>query len=243
MKRLALLVVLLLLAASPTPAATDEAKCINGIVKAKIKLEECVYKWAAKQYVAGSVSTADDVQKRLSKCRERFNAVWPKLAALGNSPTCGGKARFADNGLSVTDHLTGLTWAKFNDDDDSVLYWETSYALINTDREDGSAFTTLLATLNTAPGFDGSQGWRVPTFIELNSIIADAYPCSRPPPTIACVDPAFGPYMPTGFSSCSATRWVEPAWFRQLNIDTVDGLAGHGDPASESIILPVRGGY
>jgi hypothetical protein len=91
----------------------------------------------------------------------------------------------------VTDNLTGLIWEKKTDDSSihdaaNEYTWSPASCM----GESGTAFSLFLRTLNEGAGFDGSNGWRLPTIVELNSLLLpEPYPCV----TVPCIDPIFGP--------------------------------------------------
>ena len=77
----------------------------------------------------------------------------------------------------MTDNLSNLQWEKksnANDlhDKDSTFSWSNSGTA-----GDGSAYISFLQPLNS-PGFAGFSDWRLPTLVELQSIIAD-FSCRR----------------------------------------------------------------
>jgi len=108
--------------------------------------------------------------------------------------------RFVDNGDgTVTDNQTGLEWEKKTDDStvhdkDNRYTWTSS----GTD-PDGTAFTDFLGELNDCESMDGATitggfaghcDWRLPTIVELQTILLAPYPCGTSP----CIDmTVFGP--------------------------------------------------
>jgi hypothetical protein len=63
--------------------------------------------------------------------------------------------RFTDNGLTLTDNLTGLVWTK-NANLSGTVTWDNAF--------------THIATLNAGP-YDGRSDWRLPNIVELMSIM------------------------------------------------------------------------
>jgi len=113
----------------------------------------------------------------LNGCRDTYFEQWkPRLGS-----------RFEDNGDSVTDKLTALVWEKktgtvdvdrpYSESDvhdvNNEFTWSTSSAT-GPWLETGTAFRTLLAELNEGAGFDGSNGWRVPTIAELQTLMKES---------------------------------------------------------------------
>jgi hypothetical protein len=192
-----------LLAVGVAFAATNAEKCIDGRVKALTRYDTCMQKLLAKAYLDPDID-----QTKFSKCRERYAQAWDKLGNLTGT-ICDG-VRWEDNGdQTVTDNLTGLVWEKKGSADatpnpadpndvDNVYTW-TAVDGDNAD-EDGSLFTSFLAPLN-ASNFGGASGWRVPTVVELQSILlSDPFPCATSP----CIDPTFGPTQPVSYWSTTS---------------------------------------
>jgi hypothetical protein len=150
----------------------------------------------------------------LAQCQTRFQHT---LAMIADKATAAGiVCRFHDNGdNTVTDFDTGLMWLKLVGldgvanganllDADNVSDWRTALQLagaINGQSTDG---TTLLPV----PGAPPYGDWRLPTIVELVTILdTDAPDCRR---LGACIDPIFGPTVADGY--WAATTTGVPAW-------------------------------
>jgi len=136
--------------------------------------------------------------------------------------------RFVDNGNgTVTDHETGLQWEQKTTtvgsgvnladphDVDNPYTWNT---VIGGTTPNGTAFTDFLLRLNGASSdgvtltgcFAGHCDWRLPTVVELQTILLKPYPCETHP----CIAPVFGPTVASAFWSAT-TDATNPlsAWF------------------------------
>jgi hypothetical protein len=125
-------------------------------------------RWYAEPGLHGDPYTAD-----LKLCRDNYKLAW--------GPPCTGP-RFTDNADgTVTDRLSGLVWEKKtnldNDhvspdphDADKTYTW--SVAKDPRWSETGTAFDDFLRKLNDGDGFACSNGWRLPTFAELHTLMA-----------------------------------------------------------------------
>jgi hypothetical protein len=90
--------------------------------------------------------------------------------ALNNCPIP--EPRFTDNvDGTIADTKTGLQWEKKSNDSsihdqDNVYTWTGSPF-----EPDGTAFTSFLTTLNSAPCFAGHCDWRLPSVTELQGLV------------------------------------------------------------------------
>lgn len=163
-----------LLWAGTAHGLTDEEACIAGRIKAKGSYVSCVSKFFAKRPAATQI--AGDDHAKLMACVDKYAAAWDKLKGLADSPTCGGLDRFVDNGTTVTDRLTLLTWEKksgdtdLNDNTGDVHDPDNGYGISLSNDEDGAAFSIFLADLNAFPGLGNARSWRLPTLVELLSV-------------------------------------------------------------------------
>jgi hypothetical protein len=120
------------------------------------------------------------IQAQCDQCKGDFNGDGQVTVneilvsvnnALNDCPAPG--PRFIDNGDgTVTDTKTGLLWEKKSadasiHDQDGTYTWSTGSPF----NPDGTAFTSLLATLNQPPCFAGHCDWRLPSVTELQSLV------------------------------------------------------------------------
>ena len=136
--------------------------------------------------------------------------------------------RFVENGDgTVTDNQTGLMWEQ----KDSTCApgdphcWSNTYLWGHIPASSSPLFTDFLASLNRNDSFDGSNtcfanhcDWRIPTIVELRTIISAAYPnCTAGP----CIDPVFGPTENNLYASSTLSQ-SQNAWI----VNFFDGSFG-----------------
>ena len=115
-------------------------------------------------------------------------------------------------------------------DKDDVYNWSNSVLK----HADGHAFTTFLATLNT--DCTGTWcDWRIPTVLELQTILAQGYPCTASP----CLSPTFGPTVAGPYwTDTQMSSVYDKTYF----VDFSNGSVDAGDAYSMYSVRAVRGG-
>lgn len=169
--------------------STPQQRCNAARLTAWISYLSCIGSAVAKEVGGGDFEA-------FAQCRHTYFSQWAAFRATDGlaGSTCVG-ARFTDNGVTVTDNLTGLVWEKKTTDggvhDGHNLYtWSSGSSFA----EDGTVFSGFLRTVNDA-GFAGSSGWRLPTLAELQTVMLDfTCPSAGPDPchcpSAPCIDPA-----------------------------------------------------
>jgi hypothetical protein len=221
---------LLLCAATALAGPTPQQQCDQARVSAWKNYVSCIETVLAKDAYCSPGCLPNFLSYEFAafaKCRHRYFRNWTKFQTngyLGTSSCIG--SRFVDNGDgTVTDQLTALIWEKktaaqgLHSEIGSYRWCSFGSAFpppINcvnpANPPDGTAFTDFLATLNGDGGFAGANGWRLPTLVELQTILLD-FACTGRPQTFACrcdaepcIDGAFGPTNAGGH--WSATSWI-----------------------------------
>jgi hypothetical protein len=107
----------------------------------------------------------------------------------------------------------------------------------------GTAFTEFLAALNggssdgvTLTGcFAGHCDWRIPTVVELQTILSMPYECDVSP----CIDAVFGPTVATYYRT--STTYVDGPSFA-WGVDFGDGFVDASLKSGGDFVRAVRGG-
>ena len=234
----------------PTPAV----KCYAAKVKETAKYYACRLKAESKAIKKGE--TPD-----FSKCDSKYIEKWAKAETKGEGacPTEGDEAaiqasmigdadtivgrlsgvRFVDNlDGTVTDNQTGLTWEKkvlgagcLHCVDDTYDWFDAMSEWISevnghTDDPDAQA------------GLGGHTDWRLPTIVELQTILLAPFPCGTSP----CIDSIFGPTAGDHWVSSTNATTPTKAWLVLFNNGNVNTHCKGCDIFSQRNVRAVRGG-
>jgi hypothetical protein len=153
--------------------------------------------------------------------------------------------RFVDNGDgTVSDRQTGLMWEKkvagsacLHCADDEYP-WSPGFEASGLPTESPSIFDWL-STVNgltsnqdTQSGLAGHSDWRIPTIVELQTILDCSF-------GVPCIDPVFGPTAALGYWSSSSFASVV---FRAWGVGFSQGVVGVSDKRIIFHVRAVRGG-
>jgi len=223
-------------------AGGDPSKYTAALDKCESTFSTGWQKLEAKALAASASCPADD-----TVIKAQTNAYTVRVAAQVSG------VRFKDNlDGTVTDHKTGLQWeqkttvvgsgADFADphDVDNPYTWNT---VLGGTTPNGRVFTDFLPKLNgasmdgvTLTGcFAGHCDWRLPTIVELQTILKDSFPCGTSP----CIDPVFGPTVARAYWSATTNATLpDSAWFVYLST----GNVGFDDKNLSFYVRAVRAG-
>ena len=205
---------MLVASASSAQAADATAVCEKSKLKAAGKRDLCLAKEAGKAQLGKPTDTA--------KCETKFSEALTR--ADEQAAKKGAACRYVDNGNgTVSDLDTGLTWQQTDDaggltDKDNIYTWTDGGDGDDTN-PDGTLYTEFLAGLNACMSSDGVSivgghagycDWRVPTIVELATLIdASACPIGGP-----CIDPIFDPTAGGQYwSSTALSTFPDNAWY------------------------------
>lgn len=204
---------ILVATASPAAATLTTPGCLAKKLREWGRLRDCQARENGKVLQARPADAGNP-----AKCQERFDARLALLTA--DAAAAGIPCRYRVNGDgTVTDFDTGLQWEQKTADGsvhDRANEHDWSPTL---GRPDGTAFTIFLGTLNDGTSLDGATirgcfaghcNWRLPSIVELQSILDLTAPgCGRGGP---CIDETvFGPTL--AFFYWSATTDEDLAVF------------------------------
>ncbi|HZR84552.1 MAG TPA: DUF1566 domain-containing protein [Candidatus Binatia bacterium] len=233
---LAATAVALVLGVSVAHALTPEQLCQKGRYDAAAKYAQCEDKAIGKLFASNDLTT---LQPALSKCRVKYTGTWLRLQlkALGTGSTCD-NPRFADNGGTVTDRLTGLEWEKKTGDGmvhdkDDMYTWLTAneYFLTGNDPFHGlNKFDS-----NYICFVDNECNWRLPTRAELQTILLEPFACTTSPCTATIFGTSVASYYWTSTTLADNSNY---AWFVRFD----DGTVGYDQKISSNHVRAVRGG-
>ncbi len=198
-----------------------------------------------------------------SKCDSRFSRNWQKAEsrALGTCPTEGDEAaiqakmvgdadtimaslsgvpgvRFVDNGDgTVSDNRTGLMWEKKDPNSGCLHCVDDTYNWFDAMSQWITEVNGFTDDPNVQAGLGGHSDWRLPTVVELQTILLEPAPCSTDP----CIHPIFGPTalsFPAFFYWSSSTKPNGNAWVVFFG----NGGIGNGGKAGlDLFVRAVRG--
>jgi hypothetical protein len=236
-------VVLFGFVATTTHAADPAAKCAAGKIRESAKYASCRLKAEAKGVLSG---TLPDFARCDATFDAKFSAIEGKVGidvcpTFGDSLRIGGQVvsfaqenaralsgfRYEDCGDgTVADISSGLMWQKTDELPGLTgKYARYTWAVDYLTEPSGTVFTEFIGGLNGQAGgscYAGHCDWRLPTRVELETILLGAYPCQVSP----CIDQSvFGPvdyreewnlgyWTATTVRDSSATAWV--IWFGSL---------------------------
>ena len=224
-----------------------EDRCTTARVQAWAKYVQCMEKVVGGS--AGIGIPATPWPRQFWNCRHKYFKNWTKFQTNGSlqGSTCDSVNRFVNIGDGTeTDRLTGLMWERKDIGNVDTQYtWATSAEPVV---ESGPAFIDFLAGVQ---GLGGSYGWRMATFIELQTILAD-FPCTGDGGGATCVCTA--PCLGSGFSEDVATMmyyWTSTTYQFDVTRAWVVGFADGGlgtfpkysaFPPTALAVRAVRGG-
>jgi hypothetical protein len=245
----------LLWAGTALAAPTPQQKCDHARITAWKVYLSCMEAVLAKDATEGNVTF--DENAAFAKCRHKYFKKWTgfqtnKYLKGSNcrNPDATPLARFVDNGDgTVTDRLTTLVWEKKTTDgsvqDEGKTYsWSTGAPWAG----NGTVFTSFLLALDSM-GLGGSVGWRLPTIVELETIVLD-FACTGEggSPTCSCglnpcIDGTLGPTKSEPYWSATSHVWLPNnfAW----HVHFGSGAANAGFYKTEDhyvYVRAVRGG-
>jgi hypothetical protein len=234
--------------AAPAAAVTDAEKCEAAKLTVAGKYNSCLLKAAAK-----AVKTGDPVDH--TNCDGKFIRKWTVAESIPMCPTTADDAgiqaqvtadasfialrlagtRFVDNGDgTVTDTQTSLMWEK-KDDGAGLHDKDNTYTWTGAMSEFISEVNGYSDDQTSQTGLGGHSDWRMPTSLELETILLAPYPCGTSP----CIDSVFGPTVAGNYwSSTTIASFPYAAFYVPFFGFFVDTF----DKTNSNYVRAVRGG-
>jgi len=203
-------------------AALTTGKCLGQKRTAWITLRKCQGVEQVKQLNGKPTD--------LAKCQTKFQDVLAKISAKATKATIPCRYRANGDG-TVTDYDTGLQWETKDGFVGGICFITVLSHCVNdlyTWVEAQSFVDSLNGSsadgLNIANAFAGYADWRLPTIVELETILLAPYPsCGTSP----CIDPIFGPTAASSYwsatTSVSNPSFPNNAWDVSFSNGSVDG--------------------
>jgi hypothetical protein len=136
----------------------------------------------------------------------------------------------------VTDYDSGLQWEQKNGT--LCLIGDVHCVNDTYDWNEANAFVQASTNGSTLTCFFGHCDWRLPTSVELQTILLAPFPCGTSP----CIDPIFGLTAAAAnvgyWSSTTTALGLNDAWF----VNFENGGVFDGAKASSKYVRAVRGG-
>ena len=226
--------VALLLAASVADAALTTNACLVQKRKA----------WGnfRKGQVIAQVNQIKGKPADLAKCQTTFQSALTKIDDKATKAEIG--CRYRDNGDgTITDFDTGLMWEKKIDQAFGLACelsnlpscWTRKFTWATAMAEFISELNGFTLSASSQFGHAGHTDWRLPTIVELQTILMHTYPCGTSP----CIDPIFGPTVADFYwSATTVADSPNSAWSVGFNI----GNVGYNGKNGNLYVRAVRAG-
>lgn len=157
---------------------SPERQCQKGRYDALAKYVACENKALAQLFATNDLVK---LQPAVSKCRVKYTETYVKLQkkAVGTGSTCDVGRFVATADDTVVDNLTGLEWSQSNF---GPMAWEVAFDVIDNLNERQACSGGPTPTC-----FHSHCDWRLPTVVELQTILSKPFPCTTAP----CIADAF----------------------------------------------------
>jgi len=232
--RLLLAVLVAMLLAATADAALTTSACLVQKRKAWITFRKCQGTAQVNQ-IKGKLAD-------LAKCQTTFQSALTKIDDKATKAEIG--CRYRDNGDgTITDFDTGLMWEKKIDQAFGLACelsnlpscWTRKFTWATAMAEFISELNGFTLSASSQFGHAGHTDWRLPTIVELQTILMHPYPCGTSP----CIDPIFGPTVADFYwSATTVADSPNSAWSVGFNI----GNVGYNGKNGNLYVRAVRAG-